>query len=54
VRKAPLGKATEGTFPITRTGRQALKSGRGRVRELFAESTEDESRTHFSLHREAQ
>jgi hypothetical protein len=42
-RKAPLGKATEDTFPITRTGLQAFKSGRERVRELFADLTEDES-----------
>jgi len=30
-------------YVATRTGRQALKSGRERVRELFEELTEDES-----------
>jgi PadR family transcriptional regulator, regulatory protein PadR len=41
--KQNVGGRTRRVYVATRTGRQALKIGQDRVRELFEELTEDES-----------
>lgn len=41
--KEKVGSRSRRVYVATRTGRQALKTGQERVRELFKELTEDES-----------